>query len=936
MLRGLDGVEEASVALMTERAVIKYDPDTWSPARLAEEIDDIGFEAAPAEVAPVTGSVGEETVVLQVHGMTCASCSATIEAGLSNMDGIKEASVNLMMNQARIRSDRTKIAGVRVLVEAIEDMGFDAVVHDESNTTQLLSLSRAEEAAKWRHTLLQALAFALPVMAINMVCMRIHFLRALLMWQPLSGMFFKDILVLILVIPVQFGLGARFYRSAFKALRHQSANMDVLVVFGTTAAFVFSVFSLIASVWVGCPEDAMPGTSTGMTMASNPRRSPQDHNMCMPPPTFFDTSVMLITFVSLGRFLETTAKGKTSESLSKLMSLAPSVATIYDPSNTAGEKQISSDLLQIGDLLKVVPGSKIPADGTVERGVSEVDESMLTGESLPVGKKPGMQVSAGTVNGVTGSLDVRVTRVGKETALAQVVALVQEAQVSKAPIQAFADRVAAVFVPVVVTLALVTFLVWMMLVHWILPSNMLPSAFVAANMSSTMVCLKICISVIVVACPCALGLSTPTAVMVGTGTGAQNGILIKGAPALEASNNLCRVLFDKTGTLTVGRLSVQSPAWAPEAKRQSQVLKMVHAVESRSEHPLARALTKYTAMPVKEDEVEVYHFESIPGAGVSATLRFNEETHALAIGTVAHMASVGVSPSSSLSAFEATEQSKGQTVVYVALDGQTQCAFALSDTIKPEAAKVVKLLTDIGIKCCMVTGDGRNTAVAVARQLGISENDVFAEVSPAGKAELVRSLEENEEWPTRGQFVCGPRIKAPSRPTVAFVGDGVNDSPALAAADVGIALASGTDVAMEAADVVLMRNDLLDVVAAVYLARRILKQIQLNFIWATGYNLVAIPLAMGVLLPWGLHLPPMLASALMAFSSVSVVVSSLTLRLWHRPIELETTEISHSPEGLPQTPSFGGFRALWTSIRPTQEGYAPVADEDVEMQPRSP
>lgn len=912
MLRGLDGIDSATVALLTERAVVAYDPASgWTPEKIASEIDDIGFEAAPAPALPVSqGPQGEDTVVLQVYGMTCASCSATIESGLSATEGVLEASVNLMMNQARVRYDRGKVPGVRVLVEQIEDMGFDAVVHDESNITQLRSLSRVEEAIMWRQTFLHALAFALPASAINMVLMRVGCVRMWLLWQPIAGLFLKDILVLLLVIPVQFGLGARFYHSAWKALRHRSANMDVLVVFGTTSAFVFSVMSLLVSVWMGCPAATMPDQSAGMTMApqGNPppqRRADALSTMgCMPPPTFFDTSVMLITFVSLGRYLETTAKGKTSESLSKLMNLAPSIATIYTDDMTSGgsgEKVISADLLQVGDIMKVVPGSKIPADGTVERGVSDVDESMLTGESLPVGKSPGMHVSAGTVNGVTGSLDVRVVRVGKETALAQVVALVQEAQASKAPIQAFADRIAAIFVPAVIMLAFITLVAWMVLTHWILPEDHLPSAFRNANMSSLMVCLKLCISVVVVACPCALGLSTPTAVMVGTGTGAQNGILIKGAPALEASNSISRILLDKTGTLTVGRLSVQQLCWSSSFDddnerelRKQQILSMIHTVEILSEHPLAKALAAYT-LPNSETtkgSVEVYSFESTPGAGVSATMRYDETHHVLFIGSTTHMKSDGAALPKSLVDFELGEQQRGRTVVHVALDGEVQCSLALSDTIKPEASEVISMLAKSGIKCYMVTGDARPTAIAVAAQLGLDEEQVYAGVSPADKADIVKRFELEEDIEgapkhTKKWNLCGLRLTSSSRATVAFVGDGVNDSPALAAADVGIALSSGTDVAMEAADVVLMRNDLLDVVAAVFLARRILRQIHLNFLWATGYNLICIPLAMGVLLPWGIHLPPMLASALMAFSSVSVVLSSLTLRMWRRPAQLE-------------------------------------------------
>ena len=928
MLRTQAGIISVTVALLAERAVVVYAPDQWTPEKLASEIEDIGFEAEVIEESQ------EDQVHLRIYGMTCASCSSTIERELGNHPGVLECSVNLSTEKARIRFDRKVIQGPRGLVERIEELGFDATLADDSDKTQLESLGRVKEIVEWRHTFFIALSLAVPVFLLSMILPRFSSTaRSILHWQPVSGLFLQDILCLLLTLPVQFGLGRRFYRSSWKAIKHGSATMDVLVVLGTTAAFTFSIFSMLFSVSGGC-QTASADVHARMEMSKDG---------CMKPATFFDTCTMLITFVSFGRYLENTAKGKTSEALSKLIGLTPSTATIYTDGEAGKvEKQIPSDLLQKDDIVKIVPGDRIAADGVVIRGKSDVDESMVTGESLPVPKSEGSMVIGGTVNGL-GTLDFKVLRAGKETSLAQIVKLVEEAQTSKAPIQAFADRVAGYFVPTVIALGLVTFVAWMLIAH-ILSTPLLPAPFHEQGSSKLMVCLKICISVIVVACPCALGLSTPTAVMVGTGVGAQNGILIKGGVPLEAANSIRHILFDKTGTLTVGKLSVVDIEWASSGAvaagaSHDDMLHMMAAAETRSEHPLGRAVAAFALSRLGSesvsDETVVSTFESEPGAGVKGVIRHGSRSYAIKIGKDAYIledekASASSSNITSLLTFKQSQEAQGRTVIFVSADGQVSCALALADELKPEAKQCIDALRSLGIHCGIMTGDAQATANAIAKELGIAEKDVHAGMSPNGKRSIVMQLQAQAQNGTLDLEGASPKSSR-SRPRIAIVGDGINDSPALAAADVGIALCSGADIAIEAADIVLMRNDLLDVPAAIHLSKRIFRQIRLNFIWATAYNLVGIPLAMGIFLPWGYHLHPMMAGFAMAFSSVSVVLSSLTLRWWIRPSNIVN---ANTPAAFaPSTRRSFSLAGLWNSTRrgfasnPSQSGYAPVPVE---------
>ncbi|KAM6497163.1 Cu-transporting P-type ATPase [Amanita muscaria] len=870
VLRQQNGIHSVKVALLAERGVIEFDPDIWTTEKLMSEIGDIGFDATFIPPART------DTVTLRIYGMTCASCTSAVESGLSAVPGITSVAVSLATETCTVHFDRSLI-GPRELVERIEEMGFDAMLSDQEDATQIRSLTRAKEILEWRSRLLWSLVFAIPVFFIHMVGPKIPFIRSILSFRLFNGIYFGDVLAVLLTTPAQFWIGAKFYRSAYKALRHGSATMDVLVMLGTTAAYFYSAFTLFFAMFNTDPN--------------------------FRPFLFFETSTMLITFVSLGRYLENKAKGKTSAALTDLMALTPSMATIYtDAPVCTKEKRIATELVQIDDIVKLVPGEKVPADGTVIRGTSSVDESAITGEALPVLKQVGDSVIGGTVNGL-GTFDMVVTRAGKDTALAQIVKLVEEAQTSKAPIQAFADRVAGYFVPTVISLAMVTFLTWIILSHYINEEH-LPGMFHRHGANKLAICLQICISVIVVACPCALGLATPTAIMVGTGMGAKNGIIIKGGRALEASNSIRRVVMDKTGTVTVGKMSVVGVHWAPApnslvsldepyggdstldgkcadgATSRRNLICIIGAVEGRSEHPLAKAVSIYsketladTDVPAPEANVE--SFESVTGQGVRALVTCAGRKYTILIGNSAFVSQTSSDRSKDvqlpphLLIYEDQEAKLGRTIIYVSLVNAglpiPVLAISLSDAPKPSSKYAIQALEKMGIEVNMMTGDSRETAIAVAKQVGIRPECVWANMSPKGKAAMITELIEKDG--------AG----------VAMVGDGINDSPALVAATIGVALNSGTSVAIEAADIVLMRSDLLDVVAAFHLSHKIFSVIKRNLLWACVYNVLGIPLAMGIFLPFGLYMHPMLAGAAMAFSSVSVVTSSLTLKWWRRP-----------------------------------------------------
>ncbi|KAK3839056.1 MAG: haloacid dehalogenase-like hydrolase-domain-containing protein [Linnemannia gamsii] len=899
-LKNTPGLVSIKVALLAERATIEYFEDQTSPQAVAELIEEIGFESAPIVMnntrrqrrrggnsgghCQMGGAQDEDedeedtisTVDLQVFGMTCASCVNAIETELQKQVGIVSVSVSLTLQSAKVEYD-DQILGVRDIVERIEDLGFDALLTERSQNAQIESLGRTKEIAEWKRALRVSVAFAFPVFLLSMIFPMFAWGRAFYEAPVVLGLVLGDLLALVLTVPVQFGIGRRFIVSAYKSLKHGVATMDVLVSLGTLSAFTFSVFSMLYT-------------------ALSP-----DHPKAT---VFFDTSSMLITFVTFGRYLENMAKGKTSVALSKLMRLTPPTCTIYvlDPATgeRLSEKQIPSELVQKGDLIKVVPGDKIPTDGVVVSGQSTVDESMVTGEAIPINKTVGSLVIGGTVNGL-GTFDMEAVRVGSETALAQIVQLVEDAQTSKAPIQAYADKIAGYFVPSVIFAAILTFVVWMILSHTLL-ADKLPGMFIKEP-SKLVACLKLCISVIVVACPCALGLATPTAVMVGTGVGAQHGILIKSGTALEEAQKITKVLFDKTGTLTVGKLTVASwsltlptvstttsdgssggsssntaAAATLASLTDKDLFTIVGAAESSSEHPLGRAVALYAKKQLNTSQCDasVSDFSAATGQGIECTVTLPSSSptnsYRVIVGNKSWLTDRQVDLPASLKQSQESEERLGRTTILVAINALFIGWISLSDTIKPESARTVARLQQMGIQVAMVTGDQPLVAQVIASQCGISASNVYAGVSPAGKTALVQRLQDEDGH------------------VVAMVGDGINDSPALAQSDLGIALVSGTDIAMEAADMVLMRSDLTDVVAAIDLCRTIYRRIRYNFAWASIYNILGVPLAMGVLLPWGYHIHPMLAGLMMAVSSVSVVLSSLMLKRWKKPVVEDPTE----------------------------------------------
>ena len=883
------GVQQFDISLLAERAVITHDIQRLTAEQIVGTIEDIGFEAKLVSSAPAdtVGSVSS-SIQLKIYGVRDDGAAADLEAVVRKLPGIRQITINSKTGRATVILE-SSMTGIRALVDAIEAAGYNALMAEtDDNNAQLESLAKTKEIHEWQRAFRVSLAFAIPVFCISMVFpMFIKPLDFGSVELPIPGLWLGDVLCLVLTIPVQFGIGRRFYRSASKSLRHGSPTMDVLVVLGTSAAFFFSVAAMIVSILT--PPHSRPAT-------------------------VFDTSTMLITFITLGRLLENGAKSQTSKALSRLMSLAPSMATIYADSiaaqkfaeqsdtdaeneklagaqesrnNAAEEKVIPTELIQVGDIVIMRPGDKVPADGTVIRGRSYVDESMVTGEAMPILKQPTSLLIAGTVNGA-GRLEFRVTRAGRDTQLSQIVRLVQEAQTSRAPIQRVADMVAGYFVPVIIALGLFTFFLWMFLSH-VLPNP--PKVFLDVKSGgSLMVCLKLCISVIVFACPCALGLSTPTAVMVGTGTGAEQGILVKGGAALETATKITHVVFDKTGTLTTGKMSVAKaeiniPSDEDALTWERLFWTLMGLTEMSSEHPIGKAIVREAknVLNIGSDgsfEGSLENFDISVGKGVSAsvTAGINRRNQQVAVGSADFLRFQNIDipqtkPATSAGASASTVALEpiGTTNIHVAINGSYAGSIHLADTLKPSAAATVKALSLLKIPSSVVTGDAEPTALHVAHLCGIPSENVFASRTPSQKQELIRELQ------AAGNIV-------------AMVGDGINDSPALATANVGISLASGTDVAMEAADVVLMHagpEDLVDVAASLHLARKIFGRIKLNLLWACMYNLVGLPFAMGFFLPWGLQLPPMAAGAAMAASSVSVVCSSLLLKFWKRPRWME-------------------------------------------------
>eukprot|EP01122_Echinamoeba_exundans_P013197 TRINITY_DN5726_c0_g1_i1.p1 TRINITY_DN5726_c0_g1~~TRINITY_DN5726_c0_g1_i1.p1 ORF type:complete len:989 (+),score=128.12 TRINITY_DN5726_c0_g1_i1:168-3134(+) len=837
-VRTIPGVKDVTVSLIAERAEILFDPSMISnPTKeLKEAIEDVGFKATPC-VADA-----QDEVLLDIKGMTCSSCSNSIESVLKEFPGISDAVVSVAMEQGKVKYDPGRV-GVRRIIELIEDAGFRASLAKSGGQSDS-QLSRLSELLEYKRELLWSSTWAFPSFLI-MFLMYVPPFDGILMTRVLPGFSVMALVTFVTATPIQFGTGKRFYSHAWTALKHKRADMNVLIALGTSCAYFYSLFACVYAIF-------------------NPEFLAE---------VFFDTSAMLIPIIILGKYLETVAKGRTSEAVKKLMSLQPPTAVLVemdDSGHVLSESEIDFSLVQQGDTLKVLPGAKIPTDGEVLLGNTSIDESMITGESIPVEKAKGSQVIGGTIN-QKGLIIMRATRVGSHTSLAQIIRYVQDAQTDKAPIQVFADRVSAVFVPAVVGLSLVTFTVW-----YALASNGVVVTPIGS--SPFLFALLFAMSVIVISCPCALGLATPTAVMVGTGIGAENGILIKGGSHLETAHKISAIIFDKTGTITQGKPAVTEFELVSNAEQRGGInaarpnecfsLDDIHAfiasAESNSEHPLARALLEYCSglCPSVPPATE---FQYSSGQGISCLVKGNR----VLIGNRSWMSAYEIFVAPSVDTRMRSMEQAGNTVVLVGVNGVLQAIVAVADPVKPEARAAISHLRGMGLSCWLVTGDNKRTAEAVARYVGV--DNVIAEVLPGQKSEKVRQL----------QYAGA---------VVAMVGDGVNDSPALAAADVGIAIGAGTDIAIEAADLVLMKSNLLDVITAIDLSRATFNRIRLNYLWAIIYNVLGIPLAAGLFYPLGITIPPIVAGLAMAFSSISVLISSLMLKRYRKPsIKVDST-----------------------------------------------
>ena len=770
-LSKLNGVTQATVNLAAEKAIIDYNPNTVDQKTIEQTIATAGYR------------VIHEKINLQVGGMTCVNCAKTIEKALNSREGVYNATVVFAAEKVAVEYNPDQIS-LPAIKKVIQDVGYTVIEPKPQEG--------AEDKARKRHIqrlkllLTASIGLTIPIIA--------------LMWLSPLPMEQTNILMFLLATPVQFVVGWTFYVGTYKGLKNKTANMDTLIAMGTSTAYFYS------TVVTFIPE-LFPNAAV-----------------------FFDTVTMIMTFILLGKLLDAIAKGRTSEAIRKIMGLQAKVARIIRNSQ---EMEVPIEEVIVGDIVMVRPGEKIPVDGTIIEGYSAVDEKVITGESIPVEKKVGDQVVGATIN-KTGMLKFRATKVGKDTVLAQIINLVEEALTSKAPVQRIADVAAGYFVPVIIITASLSALAWYFIVG---------ESFIFA--------LTVFIAVVVVACPCALGLATPTAIMVGVGKGAENGILIKSGEALEAAHKLKTVVFDKTGTLTKGEPEV-TDIYPNKAFSEEQLLQLAAIAEKNSEHPLGEAILK----KAKEKDLKVEDpelFNALPGYGVEVTYR----NGTILLGNRKLMEANNLEINNLEAKMTKLEES-GKTVMLIAVNGQIAGLIAVADTLKKNSAEAVAKLKEMGLEVIMISGDNQRTANAIASQIGVSR--VFAEVLPSEKASEIKRLQAENK-------------------VVAMVGDGINDAPALAQANIGIAVGSGTDVAMETGDIVLIKNDLRDVITAIQLSRATMRKIRQNLFWAFFYNVALIPLAAGAFYPI-LHVlfNPVYAAAAMASSSVTVVTNASLLR----------------------------------------------------------
>lgn len=757
---------EAQVNLATESAKISYDAEKVSPTDVIQKIKDIGYD------------VETEKLEFAIYGMTCAACSSRIEKVLSKMDGVVKAVVNLPNETATVTYYRNVVTE-RDVIEKIKAIGYDAKVRNEKASTDT---HKEKEMKKMQWKLIISAILSAPLL----LTMLDH-----LFGIAVPNIFMNPWFQFALATPIQFIIGWQFYVSAYKNLKTKSANMDVLVALGTSAAYFYSLYEAILTI-------------------GNPSYVPH---------LYFETSAILITLILLGKYLEKNAKGKTTEAIEKLLQLQAKEARVI---RDGKEMMIPIEEVVVSDRMIIKPGEKIPVDGVVVKGTTSVDESMLTGESIPVEKQVGAKVIGSTMN-LNGTIEMEAEKVGEDTALASIVQAVEDAQGDKAPIQRMADVISSYFVPIVVGIAIVTFIIW---ITFITPGE-LESSLTAA------------IAVLVIACPCALGLATPTSIMVGTGKGAQTGILFKGGEHLEKTHELTTIVFDKTGTITKGKPEVT------DFIGDDRLLQLVASAEKSSEHPLAEAIVRY-AEEKQIEFIEAEQFEAIPGHGIRATFPQGE----VLIGTRKLMRDHGVDTAEQEETMYQLEH-EGKTAMFIAVDKKFAGIVAVADTVKETAKTAMEQLKKMGMELVMLTGDNERTARAIANEVGIDR--VIAEVLPEQKAEKIKQLQAEGK-------------------KVAMIGDGINDAPALATADIGIAIGTGTEVAIEAADVTILAGELLLVPKAIRLSGATIRNIKQNLFWAFAYNTIGIPIAaIGLLAPW-------IAGAAMAFSSVSVVLNALRLK----------------------------------------------------------
>jgi Cu+-exporting ATPase len=774
-LKKVEGVQDANVNFALEKTKILYDPAKTNPQEFKEKVESLGY-----------GIVSDKAEFI-VSGMTCAACANKVEKRLNKLDGVNKATVNFALESATVDFNPDEI-NVNEMKNAITKLGYKLEVKSDEQDGS--TDHRLKEIERQKKKFIFSFILSFPLLW----AMVSHFSFTSFIYLP--DMLMNPWVQLALATPVQFIIGGQFYVGAYKALRNKSANMDVLVALGTSAAYFYSVYLSIRSI----------GSSEHMT------------------DLYFETSAVLITLIILGKLFEAKAKGRSSEAIKKLMGLQAKTATVV---RDGTEMKILIEEVAAGDIVYVKPGEKIPVDGEIVEGKSAIDESMLTGESIPVDKTIGDVVIGSTMN-KNGFLKVKATKVGRDTALAQIIKVVEEAQGSKAPIQRVADQISGIFVPVVVVIAIITFAVWMIFVT--------PGDFGGA--------LEKMIAVLVIACPCALGLATPTSIMAGSGRSAEYGILFKGGEHLEATHRLDTVILDKTGTVTNGK-PVLTDVIVADGFHEEEILRLVGAAEKNSEHPLAEAIVE----GIKEKGIDIPSsetFEAIPGFGIESVV----EGKQLLIGTRRLMLKFNIDIEEISKSMEELER-EGKTAMLIAINKEYAGIVAVADTVKDTSKAAIARLKKMGLDVVMITGDNTQTAQAIAKQVGIDH--VIAEVLPEGKAEEVKKLQASGK-------------------KVAMVGDGINDAPALATADIGMAIGTGTDVAMEAADITLIRGDLNSIADAIFMSKMTIRNIKQNLFWALAYNGLGIPIAaLGFLAPW-------VAGAAMAFSSVSVVLNALRLQ----------------------------------------------------------